>query len=89
MRDRYRIVRVDSQVQPAGVAYVGYGETPHDLHLVFVYFTESAAEFSNRVDCMREARRVSRTFTSYRFIVRSIFTSRAYASYVAGRSLQP
>lgn len=65
----YYIVRIDHQVMPCAVAYVGHGDTPYDLNLRFTYVRESATRYGSKRDAIREAKRLHRTFNGYQFKV--------------------
>lgn len=68
-RDTYIIARLDHVTVPTALAYVGHGETPHDLVLRFTHFRDSATRWSNRRDAISEARRLAPIFNSYHFKV--------------------
>lgn len=76
MREHYIIVRLDYAVVPAGLAYVGHGDTPHDLNLRFTYFSTSATAYSNKRHAIQEAKRLHRIFNGYRFKVNGEQTRR-------------
>jgi len=81
-RDTYLIVRIDWVLVPAVVAWVGHGETPHDLNLRFTNFRGSATEWSSKRDAIKEAKRLAKSFPGYQFKVnqtagrRTVWTNR-------------
>lgn len=68
-RDTYIIVRVNWQLVPASIDYVGHGDTPYDLNLRWAHFRDSATTWSSKREAIREAKRLQKTYSGHQIKV--------------------
>ena len=80
MREQYYIVRLDVQLVPTVVAYVGHCEPPYDMKLRWMCFRDSATEYSSKRDAIREVKRLAKIFTGFYWKVNGAKSRHTYFS---------